>query len=560
MTVSSKKSPKPVIASGAKQSPSKDGKTATSQKHAPRRVTLARTRSGATGVILACLLLLGGILRLIDSTDPPLDFHSTRQLRNILVARDIYYQLTPEADAETRNLAASFAKSVGDFEPPIIETLTALGYKVTGGESFAVPRVLNTLFWLLAGLALFDLARRMTSDEAALISLAFYLVLPFSVQASRSFQPDPLMTSLFVGGLYALYRWVEENDRLSLRGSSPAEAISRSKKKTAASQKDAPRSDSWRWAILAALLLGLATLVKIVIAFFVAAVAIAAVLLAYGWKRFWKSPQVWVIAVLMVLPAFSYYIIGGGERSGEYFISWTLDLIHLLSSTKFYLQWMTFIGSLFGLPIIYLSIIGALLLPSRGRALLVASWIGYLLYGLTLPFQMYTHSYYHIQLIPVIALGIAPIAHLVTEQAKGQGRFWRSLLVGAILLGVVYPAWVARSTLIADDYHYELEYWQTVGEAIPAYYDVIALTQDYGYRLMAFGWRKTSLWPLSTTLMEVRGGSIDAQKEFESRADGVEFFVVTALGQYEKQLGLREILESYPLAAQGEGYLIYDIR
>ena len=559
MTASSKKSPKPVIASGAKQSPSKDGKTATSQKRAPRRVTLARTRSGATGVILACLLLLGGILRLIDSTDPPLDFHSTRQLRNILVARDIYYQLTPEADAETRNLAASFAKSVGDFEPPIIETLVALGYKMAGSESFAVPRVLNTLFWLLAGLALFDLARRMTSDEAALISLAFYLVLPFSVQASRSFQPDPLMTSLFVGGLYALYRWVEENDRLSLRGSSTAEAISRSKK-TVASQKDAPRSDSWRWAILAALLLGLATLVKIVIAFFVAAVAIAAVFLAYGWKKFWKSPQVWVMAALMVLPAFSYYIIGGGERSGEYFISWTLDLIHLLSSTKFYLQWMTFIGSLFGLPIIYLSIIGVLLLPSRGRALLFASWVGYLLYGLTLPFQMYTHSYYHIQLIPVIALGIAPIAHLVTEQAKGQGRFWRSLLVGVILLGVAYPAWVARSTLIAEDYRHEVPFWGNIGEAIPPHYDVVALTQDYGYRLMAFGWRKVSLWPLSTTLMEARGGSIDAQNEFEARTEGMEFFVVTALGQYEKQPGLQEILENYSVAAQGDGYIIFDLR
>ena len=173
---------------------------------------------------------------------------------------------------------------------------------------------------------------------------------------------------------------------------------------------------------------------------------------------------------------------------------------------------------------------------------------------------MYTHSYYHIQLIPVIALGIAPIAHLVTEQAKGQGRFWRSLLVGVILLGVAYPAWVARSTLIAEDYRHEVPFWGNIGEAIPPHYDVVALTQDYGYRLMAFGWRKVSLWPLSTTLMEVRGGSVDAQKEFENRTDGVEFFVVTALGQYEKQPGLQEILGNYPIVAQGDGYIIFDLR
>ncbi|MBT3189433.1 MAG: phospholipid carrier-dependent glycosyltransferase [Anaerolineae bacterium] len=482
----------------------------------------------ATHLILACLLILGGILRLIDLNDPPLDFHSTRQLRNILVARDIYYQLSPDADTQLKELAATFSNRVGDFEPPIIESLVALGYKLTGGESFATPRILNTIFWLLAGLALFDLARRMTSDEGALIALAFYLILPFSVQASRSFQPDPLMTSLFVSGLYALYRWVEEK--------------------------------TWKWAILAALLLGLATLIKIVIAFFVAGAVITAVLLAYGWKKVWKSPQVWAMALIMILPAFSYYILGSGERSGEYFISWTLDLLHLLSSTKFYLQWMTFIGSLFGLPIIYLSIIGVFLLPSRGRALLVSVWIGYLLYGLTLPFQMYTHSYYHIQLIPIIALGIAPIAQLIAEQAKGQGRFWRSLLIGIILLGVAYPAWVARSVLVSENYQHEIPFWESIGEAIPPESKTIALTQDYGYRLMALGWRKVALWPIDTELMKVRGGGIDAQKEFAGLTEGKDFFLITAFGQYEKQAGLREILETYPIAAEGDGYLLIDLR
>ena len=482
----------------------------------------------ATTLILAGLLILGGILRLIDLTDPPLDFHSTRQLRNILVARDIYYQISPDADPQLRASAASFSKSVGIFEPPIIETMVAIGYKLTGGESFAIPRIINTFFWLLAGLALFDLARRMTSDIGALVALAFYLVLPFSVQASRSFQPDPLMTSLFVGGLYALYRWVEEK--------------------------------TWKWAIISALLLGFATLVKIVIAFFVAPVVITAVFLVYSWRKFWKSPQVWAMAFLMILPAFSYYILGSGERSSEYFISWTLDLIHLISSTKFYLQWMTFVGSLFGLPIIYLSIIGVLLLPPRGRALLLSIWVGYLLYGLTLPFQMYTHSYYHIQLVPIIALGIAPIAQLIGNQARGQGRFWRSLFIGTILLGVAYPAWVARSVLVSENYRHEVVFWENIGEAIPADWDTIALTQDYGYRLMAFGWRKVSLWRISTELMKVRGGGFDAKNEFEGLTEGEDFFVVTAFGQYEKQPGLQEVLENYPIFEQGEGYVIFDLR
>jgi 4-amino-4-deoxy-L-arabinose transferase-like glycosyltransferase len=94
---------------------------------------------------------------------------------------------------------------VGQYEPPITESLTAVTYLLTGGESFAVPRIWSTLFWLAAGAALFFLLTRSLSPWVSLLGLAYYLVLPFSVQASRSFQPDPLMTSAFVIGIYFLY-------------------------------------------------------------------------------------------------------------------------------------------------------------------------------------------------------------------------------------------------------------------------------------------------------------------------------------------------------------------
>jgi 4-amino-4-deoxy-L-arabinose transferase-like glycosyltransferase len=132
------------------------------------------------------------------------------------VARDIYFRLLPGADQKILDLTASFRSAVGQYEPPVIESLAAVTYLITGGESYAIPRILNSLFWVLAGLALFDLARRAVSPSAALAALAYYLVLPFSVQASRSFQPDPLMTSAFVAGIYFLYRWSESNSPLPL--------------------------------------------------------------------------------------------------------------------------------------------------------------------------------------------------------------------------------------------------------------------------------------------------------------------------------------------------------
>jgi 4-amino-4-deoxy-L-arabinose transferase-like glycosyltransferase len=498
------------------------------------------TRPSNWFILFIILLTLGGLLRLLDITDPPLDFQPSRQLRNSLVARDIYYSLLSTATTEQRELASSFARSVGQYEPPVTESIVAVTYLFTGGENFIAARIWSALFWLLAGIALFDLARRAVSPWAALLALAYYLILPFSVQASRSFQPDPLMTSAFVIGIYFLYRWSEDltpSPSPGRRGES-----------------------SWKWAILAGVFLGFATFVKIVIAFFVGAAAIALVLFTLK-KDFWKSKQVWTMAALTIVPALIFYILLNHGRSTEYFFAWTVTLIKLITSTDFYSKWLAFIGSLFGLTVIFLSLAGVLLAPARLRWLLVSLWIGYLLYGLTLPFQMYTHSYYHIQLIPIVALGLASALNPLIENVAVQGQVGRVGFIILVVAVIGYQSWVARSVLVAEDFRHEPAFWKQVGDAIPVNTDVIALTQDYGYRLMYFGWRKVSLWPLSTDLSEARGGNNTARADdFADLTEGKEYFLVTAFGQLDKQSDLKETLAQYPIAAQGDGYVLYDLR
>jgi len=472
------------------------------------------------------LLALGGFLRLLDITDPPLDFHPSRQLRNSLVARDIYYSILPSATTEQRDAAASFARSVGKYEPPVIESIVAYTYLVTG-ENIAVARVWVTIFWLAAGVALFDLMRRATSPWAALVALAFYLVLPFSVQASRSFQPDPLMTSAFVIGVYFLYRWSEEQ--------------------------------TWKWAILAGVFLGLATFVKIVIAFFVGAAAIALVLFTLG-KNFWKSKQVWTMAAIMVVPALFYYVLLNQGRSTEYFFAWTVTLISLITSTDFYTKWLAFLGTIFGQLIIFLSIAGALIARPRMRWLLVSLWVGYLLYGITLPFQMYTHSYYHIQLIPILTLGLAVVLDPLIESVAAQGGVGRVGFIALIVAVIGYQAYVSRSVLVAEDFHLEPVFWSSVADEIPADADVIGLTQDYGYRLMLYGWRKVKLWPLTTGLSETRNPDANNADGFTDLTEGMDYFLVTAFGQLDKQPDLKKILDTYPIAAEGDGFVLYDLQ
>lgn len=476
------------------------------------------------------LLAVGLGLRLFDLTDPPIDFHPTRQLRGAIIARGMYYQMLPGADPDLRQQAIAFWHSTGQYEPSIVEKLTAYAYLLLGGENLWVSRVINSVFWLVGGLALFALARRVASTAGAFAALAYFLILPFGVQASRSFQPDPGMTMWIVLAVYALYHWSGK--------------------------------PSWRLALAAGLLGGMAILTKVVAAYIVGAAAVAIVLSTLGLRRFWRSLQVWVMAALMILPTLVYYMNREG-RASEYVESWTISLSHLLLEPSFYVRWLNLVQNLMGLTVLALALLGVVIAQGRGRLLLLGLWAGYALYGLTLPYQMYTHTYYHIQLIPIIALSLAPAAQLLVERVGQQPRFWQTLAAGAVLVTAVFSGWVSIAEFSRQDYRHEPIYWQEIASYLPTDGKIIALTQDYGYRLMYFGWRKVILWPTrgEQALAALRGKEKEFEQYFGKRTEGKDYFLVTAFGQFNDQLDLKAMLnDHYSLVAQGDGYLIFDLR
>ena len=118
-------------------------------------------------ITLIILLALGGLLRLFDITDPPLDFQPSRQLRNSIVARDIYYSILPSATTEQRELASSFARSVGKYEPPVIESIGV--HLLITGETLLCAWVTTSA----VGGSLFDLMPRnlrLAPDRAGVLS------------------------------------------------------------------------------------------------------------------------------------------------------------------------------------------------------------------------------------------------------------------------------------------------------------------------------------------------------------------------------------------------------
>jgi hypothetical protein len=101
-----------------------------------------------------------------------------------------------------------------------------------------------------------------------------------------------------------------------------------------------------------------------------------------------------------------------------------------------------------------------------------------------------------------------------------------------------------------------------IASYLPTDGKILALTQDYGYRLMYFGWRKVILWPTrgEKNLAALRGKEKEFEQFFARRIEGKNYFLITAFGQFNDQLDLKQTLyDHYPLVAEGDGYLIFDL-
>jgi hypothetical protein len=490
-----------------------------------------------TWLLPLLLLLIGLGLRLVDLTDPPFDFHPTRQLRAAIIARGMYYKMLPDADPVLQERASQLRMTLKSYEPQVFERLVALTYLAVGGEHLWIARLYAILFWCLGGWFLFDLARRMVSWGGGLAALAYYLLLPLAVSASRSFQPDPLVTLWILASLWSAYRWSQVR--------------------------------SWRWAITTGLVAGLTLLIKVTAVFFLAPAVTLLVLDMWGLRQALRRWEVWAAAGLAMLIPAGYYIAQMGSYSASYFEFWTGSFYNLWFEPSFYVQWLKILDRLFNLALLAAGLMGVAIFPAKGgRNALLGMWLGYALYGMCFPFQIRSHEYYSLMFVPVVALSLAPLGKLLLETLRSKPWFWRLVAAAAVLIGVAYPVWTTYTGLIGVNYAGEAAAWTKMGQELPAEGQILALTHDYGVRIGYYGWRFVHLWHGSEefNMLSMRASSSgDETADFEARfvaeTQGMDYFLVTRFDQLEAQPLLNDRLYSqYPIVAQGNGYILFDLK
>ncbi len=470
-------------------------------------------------------------LRLVNLTNPPLDFASTRQLFSVLKARRMYYQQFTSASPEQRELAIALG-DVGTVEPPLLETIVSQTYRLSG-EQFWIGRIYSSLFWVLGGLAIFLLLRELASTGAAVIGTLFYLFLPFGVIASRVIMPDPLMVALVTFSLWALFRW--------------------------------QNTSGWRWAILFGILAGMALYVKSVSVFIIAGGFAGIILGLRGIKRSIRDPQVWVMAALMVLPVGLYMLYGiikldmGGQFALRFFPKMWID-------PAFYFRWAYTVNWNIGWGATLLGILSVFLAdPKRERPLLAGLWIGYFLFGMTFSYHFFTHDYYQLPLVPVVAITMGPGLKVFFEKFKERSPGWlpRLVLTFVVLVGLAVPAWYARVRIVETDYRNEPSFWAEIGDILGHHASVVGLTQDGGYRLAYWGWQGSVAWFTNADfgLRDLAGQEVDILTRFQNETAGRQYFVVTMFGELDNQPVVKDLLYSnYPTIAETDEYVIFDLQ
>ncbi|MBN8658712.1 MAG: glycosyltransferase family 39 protein, partial [Anaerolineae bacterium] len=470
-------------------------------------------------------------------------------------ARGMYYETRVDLPSEERAFAIQQWNLRASVEPEFFERIVAWTYQFTG-EQIWVARLYSSMFWVIGGIFLYLLARRLTSEDGAIAATAVYLLLPYAIIASRSFQPDPLMTMLIIMFLWAVWEW---SSALTVKH---AKSAKENKESLSDLRALSGSKSSWLFAILAGLFGGLAIFIKFPAAFFVIGGGLGAVLSHRSMKEALKDPQLYVMALLGILPGAGYLIYGIfvqdflGQQFGGRFIP------SLFLSLSYYVGLLNMLNLVIGGFTLMLALLGLFFFEDKNRRLLLGLWAGYALFGFYFNFHIHTHDYYSLPLIPIVALSIAPLADFLLAKLAQltTTNFLRLSSFFFLLLGLIASTWSVRNTLNAVDYRPQAEMWAEI-RTITDGYNLAGLTQDYGARLAYWGWQNISSWPTSGDLRyaDERGGKQNLEEQFAEIASKKDLFVLTDFDDFARQPYLKEKLSTYPVFAEGDGYVIYNL-
>ena len=167
-------------------------------------------RGGRSHVLLICVVLVGAlVLRLTGIAESSTE---QRETQSALLARQFYLGGAQDLPAWKQRVLDEQSTVVKPIEPPVLDFVASVHFRASG-ENFWFPRLLSSLAWVVGGLFLYLIARRLTTPGGALVALSLYLVWPFGVWLSRHFMPDATMVAALLAATLTVIRYWEQPTR-----------------------------------------------------------------------------------------------------------------------------------------------------------------------------------------------------------------------------------------------------------------------------------------------------------------------------------------------------------
>ena len=486
-------------------------------------------------LVLLFLAALG--VRLYKVNEPPRDFRTERQYHMVLLTHSMYVAADMDAEDWKRAVAVANLERSMLVEPRIMETMTVAVHRFLGSEPFWVTRMWSILSWMVGGVFLYLLAKAFLGSEAALFALGYYLFLPFGVTMSRAFMPDSMMIMGLLASLFAIWKYFEKPSQSRL--------------------------------FIAAIVAGVAVFIKP--GFSVFPIFLSFVMLSlhdFGFRGSLTRWQSYVFAVLMLLPAVVYTLLTGRSGDGIGYMG-AMFTPQLLKTVLFWRGWVGILVSNLTLPGLILSLLGLLMFP-RGKPchVVLAMGLGYLALCFTTIWTTFTHEYYHLQVVPLAALGLGavslPVWNRLGREANPGFRIAVFALAAVwILLGIERAPWLRSEE--SDSGYPQIA--AEIGDLVDHSEKVVYLDYDLGHPLCYFAGISGWFWPDSMSLWQqrVQGKPVcSAEERFakEYRDKNPDYFVISRnLKELDLQPDLKEYLVGhFPLVKTGVNYVIFDLR
>jgi len=477
------------------------------------------------------LLFLSALIIRVYNLDAP-GILPEREFRAMFFARAHYYNRVdgiPEWQKEINQISL---EKLGLLEPPILENFVGELYAVAGGEYIQIARILGSVFWVIGGLFLYKSTRKLFTTEAAFIATAYYLFVPLGILTSRSFQPDSLMIMLFLMSLFAILWHHEEPTRFRV--------------------------------VVAASISALTLLVKPLPIFSIFAAFIALSIYRNGWRRFVDSHFL-IYSFITLLPVSLYYgygLFGAGFLDAQAEMSFRPNL---LIHREFWEGWLIVGASSVGITALLTGLLGwSLVREKLQRLLLTALWISYVIFGLVFTHHIHTHTYYHLQLVVIIALSFGPLIALLKEHFMAESwNYFRPFAIAAFLVTIIFfDVRDVRAGLNAPNFESE-QLAQEIGEIVNHSSRLVLVSLHYGQSLEYYGRLSGAPWPKAIEYWLYRRPG-ERELSIQERLDNLgyepEYFVITDFnGLNNRHPDLKEYLSANcTIFAESDQYLIYN--